>query len=149
MDSTVPSADCQGRTRAALRQVLRAGIARGVASGDDVARRLHLSRRTLNRRLKAEGTTFQRVLDEVRFELARKLLADARLPITEVSECLGYTTASAFTRAFRRWSGRSPAGWRDDTSEQRCARARTCAPITQVVRDLTARSISPPPGDPE
>jgi AraC-like DNA-binding protein len=64
--------------------------------------------RTLNRRLKAEGTTFQELLDEVRFEAACQLLDTARIPITEIAVSLGYAETSASSRAFRRWSGATP-----------------------------------------
>jgi AraC-like DNA-binding protein len=78
------------------------------ASGDEVAKQLSMHRRTLDRRLKTEGTTFQEVLDEVRFEAACQLLDTARIPITEIAATLGYAETSAFSRAFRRWSGTTP-----------------------------------------
>jgi AraC-like DNA-binding protein len=67
-----------------------------------------MHRRTLNRRLRAEGTTFQQLLDEVRFEAACQLLDTASTPITEIAVSLGYAETSAFSRAFRRWSGSTP-----------------------------------------
>jgi AraC-like DNA-binding protein len=100
---------------AALRRFVRAALAKGMASGDEAAKSLNLHRRTLHRRLRARGTTFQRVLDGVRFEVACKLLADAVHPMSEVSARLGYAEPSAFGRAFRRWSGTSPLRWRDLT----------------------------------
>jgi len=99
-------------TLVALRGALYAGLIRSAVSGDDAARHLHLHRRTLNRRLSEAGTTFRQVLDQVRFELAREMLSDTRLHIAEIAARLGYRTPSAFTRAFRRWSGNSPAHWR-------------------------------------
>ena len=86
------------RLRRTLRILL---LARG-ASGDEVARLLSMHHRTLNRRLKAEGTTFQELLDQVRFEAACQLLDTARIPITEIAVSLGYADTSAFSRAFRR-----------------------------------------------
>lgn len=106
-------------TLVALRGALYAGLLRNVVSGDDAARHLHLHRRTLNRRLKEAGTTFRRVLDQVRFELAREMLSDTSLPIAEIAIRLGYRMPSTFTRAFRRWSGGSPALWRAVTTRTR------------------------------
>ena len=99
-------------TLVALRGALYAGLFHHAVSGDDAARRLHLHRRTLNRRLKVAGTTFRQVLDQLRFELAREMLSDTSLHIAEIAARLGYRMPSAFTRAFRRWSGCSPARWR-------------------------------------
>jgi AraC-like DNA-binding protein len=91
-----------------LRRTLRILLLAQAASGDQVARLLLMHHRTLNRRLKAEGTTFQELLDEVRFEAACQLLDTARIPITEIAVSLGYAETSAFSRAFRRWSGATP-----------------------------------------
>jgi AraC-like DNA-binding protein len=99
-------------TLVALRGALYAGLIRNAVSGDEVARQLHVHRRTLNRRLKDAGTTFQQVLDQVRFELAREMLSGTRLHVAEIAARLGYRVPSAFTRAFRRWSGSSPVCWR-------------------------------------
>ena len=91
-----------------LRRSLRALLFAQAASGDEVAKLLSMHRRTLDRRLQTEGTTFQEVLDEVRFEAACQLLDSARIPITEIAASLGYAETSAFSRAFRRWSGATP-----------------------------------------
>ncbi|MGA7980859.1 MAG: helix-turn-helix transcriptional regulator [Chromatiaceae bacterium] len=72
-----------------------------------------MHRRTLNRRLNAQGTSFKELLQEVRFEISQQLLRDTRLPVVEVAEALGYAAAGAFTRAFQRWSGKSPTAWRE------------------------------------
>jgi AraC-like DNA-binding protein len=91
-----------------LRRTLGTLLLARAASGDEVAKLLSMHHRTLNRRLRAEGTTFQKVLDEVRFEAACQLLDTASISITEIAVALGYTEPSAFTRAFRRWSGTTP-----------------------------------------
>ena len=91
-----------------LRRALRVLLLDQSVSGDQVARLLLMHRRTLNRRLKAEGTTFQKLLDEIRFEAACQLLDVAHIPITEIAASLGYAETSAFSRAFRRWSGATP-----------------------------------------
>jgi AraC-like DNA-binding protein len=111
-----------------LRRTLRSLLLTQAASGDEVAKLLSMHRRTLNRRLKAEGTTFQQVLDEVRFEAACQLLDRGRIPITEIAVSLGYAETSAFSRAFRRWSGTAPVqrrrGTQKDQSRREPSRAR-------------------------
>ncbi len=81
-------------------------------SGDDLAQMLSMHRRTLNRRLKAEGTTFQRVLDEVRFDIARDLLSNSNAHLDDIAATLGYAAVTPFMRTFRRWSGTTPGQWR-------------------------------------
>ena len=79
---------------------------------DQAAERLHLSTRTLRRRLKAEGCNFRELLDEVRLQLAREYLAETSLPVAEISWLLGYTEPGNFSHAFNRWSGMSPRAYR-------------------------------------
>jgi AraC-like DNA-binding protein len=81
-------------------------------SGDDLAQLLAMHRRTLNRRLKAEGTTFQRVLDQVRFEVSRDLLSNSDVHLDDIAATLGYAAVTPFMRTFRRWSGTTPGQWR-------------------------------------
>jgi len=98
-----------------LQQVFRAlrrVMVDGSVSGDEVARTLHMNRRTLNRRLEARGTTFQCVLDEMRFGLARQLLSTSEIAIDDVASNLGYSGTSPFTRTFNRWAGTTPGRWR-------------------------------------
>jgi AraC-like DNA-binding protein len=107
-----------------LRRTLRILLLAEAASGDQVARLLSMHRRTLNRRLKAEGTTFRELLDEVRFEAACRMLDTARIPITEIAFSLGYAETSAFSRAFRRWSGATPGERRRRSQQEPRRRAR-------------------------
>lgn len=81
-------------------------------SGDDVARVLGMHRRTLNRRLKEQGVTFQEILDEVRFDAARDLLANSDIHLDDIAAALGYAAVTPFMRTFRRWSGTTPGRWR-------------------------------------
>ena len=94
---------------------VRAAIANELTAGDPTAEHvseaLGMSTRTLRRRLKEEGTSHQHVLDEVRNELARSYLGEGKLGITEVAFLLGFSDASAFHKAFRRWTGRGPGDW--------------------------------------
>ena len=78
----------------------------------DLARELHLSIRTLQRRLTEEGITFQRLLDEARRELARHYLLHSSLELNETAYLLGYEDATSFFRAFHKWEGTSPGQWR-------------------------------------
>jgi AraC-like DNA-binding protein len=80
---------------------------------EHVAGQLHVSVRTLRRRLKEENSSFRELLDEVRFQLAKEYLLDTRLPLTEIAELVGYTEAGNFSHAFRRWSGQPPRDFRN------------------------------------
>jgi AraC-like DNA-binding protein len=84
----------------------------GFRSLDEVAKKLHLSTRTLKRRLAEQGSSFSQVLDEVRRQRALLLLEDRRLALEEIAGRLGYSDAANFTRAFRRWTGQTPAAFR-------------------------------------
>jgi AraC-like DNA-binding protein len=79
----------------------------GKARAREIARRLGLSHRTLARRLADEGVSFSQVLHELRLDLARRYLQEA-LPISRIAWLLGYREVSAFTHAFKRWTGQSP-----------------------------------------
>lgn len=97
---------------ATLREALLERLAEGEPEQGVLARRLGMSERTLQRRLRAEGTTFAALLDELRAELARQYLGDKALAVFEVAYLLGYSEPSAFNRAFRRWEGRAPREYR-------------------------------------
>jgi len=86
---------------------------------EDVADALHLSSRTLQRRLQDAGSSFQRVLEEARRQLARHYLNNSVLELNEAAYLLGYEDGNSFVRAFRAWEGVPPARWR----EQQRARA--------------------------
>ncbi|MBL8391941.1 MAG: AraC family transcriptional regulator [Candidatus Accumulibacter sp.] len=89
----------------------------GMPSAQAVARALGLSQRSLQRRLAALDLTFQGVIDETRHELARRYLDDPGKSITEITFLLGFSEQSAFTRAFRRWSGMAPSHYRGQYTE--------------------------------
>jgi AraC-like DNA-binding protein len=82
------------------------------ASEASVARALHVSVRTLQRKLATEGVTFHEMLDTAKSQLARAYLADPKVSITEIALLLGFSESSSFSRAFRRWTGKSPGRWR-------------------------------------
>jgi AraC-like DNA-binding protein len=92
-------------------------ISRRLAAGEPpalraVARRLALSRRVLQSRLRAEGTTFSAVVDGVRCEAAKRLLANPELSLAEVAALLGFAEQSSLNHAFRRWTGLRPGVYR-------------------------------------
>tara|TARA_R110002096_G_scaffold364311_2_gene557418 strand:+ start:28033 stop:28413 length:381 start_codon:yes stop_codon:yes gene_type:complete len=95
-----------------LKRKLADLMARGEANADAACRALKLSRRTLQRRLKAEKTSFQKVLQEVREVLAVNYLSDARLKSLEIAMLLGYSNISTFTTAFKSWYDIPPAEYR-------------------------------------
>jgi AraC-like DNA-binding protein len=78
----------------------------------EVAAHLHMTPRTLQRKLAAEGTTFQQVADRVRRELSFGMLANQRLTVAEVAYKLGYSEPAAFQRAFKQWTGSTPKRYR-------------------------------------
>lgn len=91
-----------------LRTVLRGGLCKQ----EEVAALLGIHRRTLGRQLRSYGTTFRGEVEAMRFAQARHLLADATLNTKQVAFTLSYADVSAFSHAFKRWSGMSPGQWR-------------------------------------
>ncbi len=81
---------------------------------ENVAERLHMSDRTLKRQLAAEGTSFSTLVDEVRYRHATSLLSRTDYTLEQIADKLGYSDVANFSRAFKRWSGRSPSNWRKD-----------------------------------
>jgi AraC-like DNA-binding protein len=79
----------------------------------DLARDLHLSTRTLQRRLTEQSITFQQLLDEARRELAHHYLLHSSRQLNETAYLLGYEDANSFFRAFHQWEGTSPGHWRE------------------------------------
>ena len=95
------------RVRRILCEIL--GKDESAASLPGLASRLHMSERSLQRRLADEGQTFDGLLDELRRELAHRYLSDKKIAIAEVAFLLGYSEPSAFHRAFKRWTGATPS----------------------------------------
>lgn len=91
-----------------VRQLVVAQLGSGTATLPAIAKRLGMSERSLQRRLSAEQSTFDAVIDDVRRELALRYLADASIAVSEVAYLLGYSEPSPFHRAFRRWTGTTP-----------------------------------------
>jgi AraC-like DNA-binding protein len=89
--------------------VIAQRLSSGEASLHEVARRLHLSDRTLRRRLQESGITFSELVSQVRCDLANDWLQRTDFNMKHISYLLGYSDAAAFSRAYKRWTGRSPA----------------------------------------
>jgi len=80
---------------------------------DAISQVLHLSPRTLQRRLQESGSSFQRVLDEARHQMARYYLSNSLLELNEAAYLLGFEDPNSFGRAFRAWEGVPPSDWRE------------------------------------
>jgi len=87
-------------------------MASGESPEEDIAKSLHMSRRTLQRKLAEADLTYQQLVDDTRRDLALRYIEDARRSITEITFLLGFSGQSAFTRAFRRWTGKAPTDYR-------------------------------------
>jgi AraC-like DNA-binding protein len=98
------SKSMRGRVEGLLIPILPGGKARM----ETIARKLACSRQTLFRKLKAEGVTFEQVLDELRHKLALKYLNRKNVSVNQTAYLLGFSDPAAFSRAFKRWTGASP-----------------------------------------
>jgi AraC-like DNA-binding protein len=97
---------------AEVEREVTARLSRGEARLDPVAQALGMSRRTLARRLSAEGTSFSGVIEGLRKALAEQYLRHSEMPVTEIAFLLGYNDAASFSTAFRRWNGTGPRAFR-------------------------------------
>jgi AraC-like DNA-binding protein len=93
------------------RHVLKS-LSAGVPEVESLARQLGMSKRSFFRRLQEQGTSYQRIVDEIRRDLTLHHLCEGRLSLSEIAFLLGYSEVSTFHRAFRRWTGQSPAEYR-------------------------------------
>ena len=110
VDAALPAARAptfSGRVSSQIASALPGGCDARV-----VARALHMSARTLQRRLEQEDTRFSEVLDATRLDLSRRWLSDPGLSLGEIAERLGFADLATFSRAFKRWTGRPPGQWR-------------------------------------
>ncbi len=113
LEDRLGAATLSGRIKRALTEALPGGS----TSVDEMARRLNISKRSLQRRLSEEGTTFQSLLDETRFEMSDRYLKDTGLSVPEISYLLGFRETSSFFRAFHGWTGTTPGDYRNSGSE--------------------------------
>jgi len=102
------TSDVVSRCRAEVLQHLESGE----MTEEDMAKRMHMSRRTLQRRLAEAQTNYLRLVDDTRKDLALRYIEDASRSITDIAFTLGFSQQSAFTRAFKRWTGLNPTEYR-------------------------------------
>lgn len=93
-------------------------LADGPPNQQQIADSLNVSNRTLQRKLKSEGTSFMDLLQDTRMQLARSYLMQPTRSVVETSYLLGFSEPSTFSRAFKRWTGQAPAEFRDNPTEQ-------------------------------
>ncbi len=113
LEARLGTTSMAGRVKRALTEAL----AGGAASVDDIARRLNVSRRSLQRRLSEEGTSFQELLNQTRFEMSDRYLKESGLSLPEISNLLGFRELSSFYRAFQSWTGTTPGAYRSSVSD--------------------------------
>ncbi|MCP5122303.1 MAG: AraC family transcriptional regulator ligand-binding domain-containing protein [Pseudomonadales bacterium] len=117
-----------------VRVIIRRLLPTGQCTVERVARYYHCDKRTLQRYLREESdTTYQALLDEVRFDLIQNYLRDSTLPMTQLAQVAGYTDTSNFSRAFQKRFGMSPRDWREEHSERK--------PSTRKRRLATKRPV--------
>ncbi|WP_086936647.1 MULTISPECIES: AraC family transcriptional regulator [Pseudomonas] len=108
----------ESRVTHKARQILCRLLPQGEPKRDVVAQTLHLSQRTLQRRLQEEGTSFQSLLEDTRRELAEQYLAQPGMTLLEIAYLLGFADPSNFFRAFRRWFDTTPGEYRARLASQ-------------------------------
>jgi AraC-like DNA-binding protein len=101
-----------------VREALLVNLAEPM-SFDALSRQLKISARTLKRRLRAEGTSYRKIVDELRTELAIKYLRDTELSVEDIASCLGFGDAASFRHAFVRWTNVTPGKFRRRTGVPR------------------------------
>lgn len=106
----------------------------GFPNIEQVAQQLHMSDRTLKRQLAAEHTSFSQILENVRHRRAITLLAQPGLSMEQIAEQLGYSEVGNFIRAFRRWTGRTPARWRREPSVAASPLPEAAPPVPEPPR---------------
>jgi AraC-like DNA-binding protein len=94
--------------RASVENAMAPLLPHGKANAVEIARRIGMSRRTLARKLASEDLTFSEIAEELKGDLAKHYLTGSDVPISEIAWLLGYSEVSAFTHAFKRWTGMTP-----------------------------------------
>jgi AraC-like DNA-binding protein len=111
--------------RSTVEKAMAPLLPHGKARVAEVARKIGMSPRTLARRLAEEGLTFSEIADQLKADLAQHYLRDGDLPISQVAWLLGYREVSAFTHAYRRWTGMTPRQSRTHGNDGPAGRVRT------------------------
>lgn len=105
-----------GENSVRVMDIVRSELSSGCPTEEMVASKLHMSKRTLQRKLKGEGNSYLQLLNTVRLTLAKEYLSQHTLPITEISYQLGYSSPSTFSRAFKQQVGHSPLKYKAQSS---------------------------------
>lgn len=108
-------AEKEGNIVVRVRASITGNLAQERARLTQVAQDLNITQRTLQRKLSEAGVTFQQVLDQARYDLARDYLEQGRLSIAEIAFLLGYREQSSFNHAFKGWAGINPGVYRTQT----------------------------------
>jgi len=111
-DALLKELQASTSTRGQVERRLAATLHNGGANMDTIADQMGMSRQTLYRNLRAEGATFEQVLDELRHKLALSFLADKQVSVNQTAYLVGFSEPAAFSRAFKRWTGQSPSAVR-------------------------------------
>jgi AraC-like DNA-binding protein len=112
LNNRLSALEAQASLRERVRAVLLETLPAGISSIDAVAQRLAVSKRSLQRQLAEESVGFQELLSEVRHELAQHYLSRTDISAGEISWLLGFQESNSFIRAFRSWTGTTPAAYR-------------------------------------
>lgn len=91
-------------------------LSSGEPAAEDIAQRLYMSSRTLQRKLAEAGTSYQKLVDDARRDLALRYIDDPANSITDITFLLGFSGHSTFSRAFKRWTGATPTAYRQRRS---------------------------------
>jgi len=97
-----------------LQQLLVHSLANKQITATDIARQLGIHERTLHRRLKSSGTSFSYELEQSRYAISQQLLTETKESLLDIALALGYSNVSAFSRAYKQWSGKAPGLWRKE-----------------------------------
>jgi AraC-like DNA-binding protein len=111
-DALMQQLEASGTMRGRVERLLMPVLHKGEASMGAIADKLGVSRQTLYRALKNEGVTFEQVLDELRHKLALEYLRGRKATVNETAYLVGFSDPAAFSRAFKRWTGKSPSEMR-------------------------------------
>ena len=111
LDSALPDAAEPPLEQKVVEEIAKL-LSGGVPHLSDIAASLAMGPRTLQRRLSDRGRTYQALVDEARRQLAQQLVSGSRYTLSEIAFLTGFSEQSAFTRAFKRWSGQTPGAYR-------------------------------------
>jgi AraC-like DNA-binding protein len=111
-DALLRDLEASGTTRGRVESLLMPVLHKGEANMDAIAEKLGTSRQTLYRNLKDEDVTFEQVLDDLRHKLALEYLRGRKTTVNETAYLVGFSDPAAFSRAFKRWTGKSPSEMR-------------------------------------